>query len=259
MARLSRNPEGADEAAPPSHRGFSLSNRTREWIAGLSLRAARRARALDIRRRPDGAVAEPRLFFGQRLWRIFLRRSRQLSPDARRSAVLAQLAGHGALHRPAGALALCDGPGPRAAGAKQHPLQRLRAHYAVHAADRQPGRRGLVWQVLLVDKIGLLNQFTTWLHLGQYSWLGDPQLCAFRRRLHQRLVPDGILHADISRRPAGHSARNITRRRGSTAPGPVQSFLSITLPLLQPTSFFVFWSRRWRPFAARRPSISSTS
>ena len=32
----------------------------------------------------------------------------------------------------------------------------------------------LVWQVLLVDKIGLLNQFTSWLHFGQHSWLGDP-------------------------------------------------------------------------------------
>ena len=41
--------------------------------------------------------------------------------------------------------------------------------------------------------------------------------------------------------------------------GPVQSFFKITLPLLQPTSFFVLSSRRSPRCAARRPSISSTS
>ena len=41
--------------------------------------------------------------------------------------------------------------------------------------------------------------------------------------------------------------------------GPVQSFLKITLPLLQPTSFFVLarFDRR-PPSADRRPSTSST-
>jgi multiple sugar transport system permease protein len=33
----------------------------------------------------------------------------------------------------------------------------------------------LVWQVLLVDKIGLLNQLTSTLSLGAFSFLGDPR------------------------------------------------------------------------------------
>ena len=36
----------------------------------------------------------------------------------------------------------------------------------------------LVWQVLLVDKIGLLNQFATWLHLGAIFVARRPALCA---------------------------------------------------------------------------------
>src|SRR5271155_5279988 len=34
MAQVFPKTEGAVEAAPPSRRGFSLSNRTREWVAG---------------------------------------------------------------------------------------------------------------------------------------------------------------------------------------------------------------------------------
>src|SRR5579871_1909515 len=37
----------------------------------------------------------------------------------------------------------------------------------------------LVWQVLLVDKLGILNRFTAWIGIGSYSWLGDPQFALF--------------------------------------------------------------------------------
>ena len=38
---------------------------------------------------------------------------------------------------------------------------------------------GLVWQVLLVDKIGLFNQFGSALNLPGISWLGDPRFALF--------------------------------------------------------------------------------
>src|SRR5579862_5116613 len=37
----------------------------------------------------------------------------------------------------------------------------------------------LVWQVLLVDKLGILNRFTQWIGIGAYSWLGDPQFALY--------------------------------------------------------------------------------
>ena len=220
MAQAFPKTEGAVEAAPSSHRGFSLSNRTREWIAGYLFVLPDALGLLDIRRRPDAAVAEPRLLFGQRIWRIFLCRARQLSPNARRSAVLAQLARNDALYRPAGARPLCDGPGPGLAGPAQYPLQRLRAHDAVRPADRQSGRR----RPGLAGAAGRQDRSAQSIHLvaspRSVFMAGRPPLCALCRRLHQRLVPDGLLHADISRRSAGHSARNITKPRESTAQTP---------------------------------------
>ena len=38
---------------------------------------------------------------------------------------------------------------------------------------------GLVWQVLLVDKIGLFNQFGATFNLQSISWLGDPRFALF--------------------------------------------------------------------------------
>jgi multiple sugar transport system permease protein len=97
---------------------------------------------------------------------------------------------------------------------------------------------GLVWQVLLVDKIGLFNQFGGLFGIGSISWLGDPRFALatvvvisvwFLMGFYM-LIFLGGLH-DIPR-----EYYEAARIDGA---GPVQSFLRITLPLLQPTSFFV--------------------
>jgi multiple sugar transport system permease protein len=96
----------------------------------------------------------------------------------------------------------------------------------------------LVWQVILVDKIGLVNQFTSWLHLGAYSWLGDPRFALysvvfisvwFLMGFYMLIFLGGL--QDIPKEY--YEAAKID------GAGPVQSFVKITLPLLQPTSFFV--------------------
>jgi multiple sugar transport system permease protein len=96
----------------------------------------------------------------------------------------------------------------------------------------------LVWQVILIDKIGLLNQFTSWLHLGAYSWLGDPRFALytvvvisvwFLMGFYMLIFLGGL--QDIPKEY--YEAAKID------GAGPLQSFLRITLPLLRPTSFFV--------------------
>jgi multiple sugar transport system permease protein len=97
---------------------------------------------------------------------------------------------------------------------------------------------GLVWQVLLIDKIGLITRFGGVFGLGSISWLGDPRFALatviaisvwFLMGFYM-LIFLGGLH-DIPR-----EYYEAARIDGA---GPVQSFLKITLPLLQPTSFFV--------------------
>jgi multiple sugar transport system permease protein len=97
---------------------------------------------------------------------------------------------------------------------------------------------GLVWQVLLVDKIGLFNQFGAALNLQSISWLGDPRIALFTvigisvwflMGFYMLIFLGGL--QDIPR-----EYYEAARIDGA---GPVQSFLKITLPLLQPTSFFV--------------------
>jgi multiple sugar transport system permease protein len=97
---------------------------------------------------------------------------------------------------------------------------------------------GLVWQVLLVDKIGLFNQFGAALNLQSISWLGDPRFALFTvigisvwflMGFYMLIFLGGL--QDIPR-----EYYEAARIDGA---GPVQSFLKITLPLLQPTSFFV--------------------
>jgi multiple sugar transport system permease protein len=96
----------------------------------------------------------------------------------------------------------------------------------------------LVWQVILIDKIGLLNQLTSWLHLGAYSWLGDPRFALFTvvfisvwflMGFYMLIFLGGL--QDIPKEY--YEAAKID------GAGPLQSFLRITLPLLRPTSFFV--------------------
>ena len=98
---------------------------------------------------------------------------------------------------------------------------------------------GLVWQVLLVDKIGLFNQFGSIVRPSGRS-------------------PGSAIRASRSSRSSAISVwflmgfymliflgglQDIPREYYEAAridgAGPVQSFFKITLPLLQPTSFFV--------------------
>ncbi|HLW91083.1 MAG TPA: sugar ABC transporter permease [Roseiarcus sp.] len=96
----------------------------------------------------------------------------------------------------------------------------------------------LVWQVLLIDKIGLLNRLTGWIGLGAYSWLGDPRFALiavvvisvwFLMGFYMLIFLGGL--QDIPREY--YEAAKID------GAGPAASFYLITLPLLRPTSFFV--------------------
>ncbi len=96
----------------------------------------------------------------------------------------------------------------------------------------------LVWQVLLVDKIGLFNRIATALNLSGVSWLGDPRFALwtvvgvsvwFLMGFYMLIFLGGL--QDIPK-----EYYEAARIDGA---GPVQSFFRITLPLLQPTSFFV--------------------
>ena len=75
--------------------------------------------------------------------------------------------------------------------------------------------------------------------IGGVSLLGTPSFALYHRRLRQRLVPDGLLHADLPRRPAGHPAGVLRGRAHRRRRAASQQFWYITLPLLRPTSFFV--------------------
>jgi multiple sugar transport system permease protein len=93
---------------------------------------------------------------------------------------------------------------------------------------------GLVWQVLLVDKIGLFNQFGATFNLQSISWLGDPRFALFTvigisvwflMGFYMLIFLGGL--QDIPR-----EYYEAARIDGA---GAVQSFFKIT----QPTSFFV--------------------
>lgn len=96
----------------------------------------------------------------------------------------------------------------------------------------------LTWQVLLVDKVGVVNRLTSWIGLGTVSWLGDPRVALvivtivsawFLMGFYMLIFLGGL--------------QNIPREYYEAAKidgaGPIASFCQITLPLLRPTSFFV--------------------
>ena len=96
----------------------------------------------------------------------------------------------------------------------------------------------LVWQVLLIDKIGVLNRFTSMVGLGSISWLGDPHFALiavvvvsiwFLMGFYMLIFLGGL--QDIPKEY--YEAAKID------GAGPIASFYLITLPLLRPTSFFV--------------------
>jgi len=96
----------------------------------------------------------------------------------------------------------------------------------------------LVWQVLVIDKIGLFNQLGATFGIGSISWLGDPRFALgtviaisvwFLMGFYMLIFLGGL--QDIPK-----EYYEAARIDGA---GPVQSFFQITLPLLRPTSFFV--------------------
>lgn len=97
---------------------------------------------------------------------------------------------------------------------------------------------GLVWQLIVVDKIGILPQMLTAAGLESISFLGDPRfalltvtlVCAWFLMGFYMLVFLGGLH-DIP--TEYYEAAELD------GAGPVARFWYITLPLLRPTSFFV--------------------
>jgi multiple sugar transport system permease protein len=97
---------------------------------------------------------------------------------------------------------------------------------------------GLVWQLLVVDKIGSVPRMLTAVGLEPVSFLGDPRfalltvilVCVWFLMGFYMLVFLGGLH-DIPKEY--YEAAQLD------GAGPVARFWYITLPLLRPTSFFV--------------------
>jgi multiple sugar transport system permease protein len=96
----------------------------------------------------------------------------------------------------------------------------------------------LVWQFMLVDKIGLISRVASTIGLGGLSFLGDPTIALFAivfisvwflMGFYMLIFLGGL--QDIPKEY--YEAATID------GAGPVKSFLHITLPLLKPTSFFV--------------------
>ena len=96
----------------------------------------------------------------------------------------------------------------------------------------------LVWQFMLVDKIGLISRLSATFGLGGLSFLGDPNIALFAivfisvwflMGFYMLIFLGGL--QDIPKEY--YEAAKID------GAGPVKSFLHITLPLLKPTSFFV--------------------
>jgi len=96
----------------------------------------------------------------------------------------------------------------------------------------------IIWQVLLVDKIGLVSRLSALLGVHNLSWLGDPRLALyavvfisvwFLMGFYMLIFLGGL--QDIPR-----EYYDAARMDGASA---WASLRYITLPLLKPTSFFV--------------------
>jgi multiple sugar transport system permease protein len=96
----------------------------------------------------------------------------------------------------------------------------------------------LVWQLLLVDKIGIVSRLAPLVGLGGLSLLGDPNFALYTVVLVSVWFLMGfymlIFLGGLQDIPAEYY--EAARIDGA---GPVTSFWYITLPLLKPTSFFV--------------------
>jgi multiple sugar transport system permease protein len=238
MAQAFTKTEGAVETAPPSHRGFSLSNRTRESIAGYLFILPDALGLLIFVGAPMVLSLSLGFFsvsgFGEYSF-VGLDNYRRMLGDplfwrSLRVTVLYIVLLVPALYVTGLGLALLVQRNTRFNGFVRTMLFVPQTVSLVVVA--------LVWQVLLVDKIGLLNQFTTWLHLGQHSWLGDPSFALyavvfisvwFLMGFYMLIFLGGL--QDIPKEY--YEAAKID------GANPLQAFLGITLPLLRPTSFFV--------------------
>jgi multiple sugar transport system permease protein len=97
---------------------------------------------------------------------------------------------------------------------------------------------GLVWQVVLLDKIGVANRLAVLVGIGSFSWLGDPRFALAAIILVSVWFLMGyymvIFLAGLEDIPKEYyEAAKID------GAGPLAMFFSITLPLLKPTSFFI--------------------
>ncbi|MCB2055392.1 MAG: sugar ABC transporter permease [Geminicoccaceae bacterium] len=97
---------------------------------------------------------------------------------------------------------------------------------------------GLVWQVVLLEKIGIVNRMMASLGIGSVSWLGHPDLALatiifvsiwFLMGYYMVIFLAGL--EDIPREY--YEAAKID------GAGSLATFFNVTLPLLKPTSFFI--------------------
>ena len=97
---------------------------------------------------------------------------------------------------------------------------------------------GLIWQVLLIDKIGFVNRVLQMAGLPSHSWLGDPRFALGAILLVTIWFLMGyymiLFLAGLQEIPQEYY--DAARIDGA---GPWATFTRITLPMLQPTSFFV--------------------
>lgn len=97
---------------------------------------------------------------------------------------------------------------------------------------------GLVWQFLLVDKIGVVNQMLSTIGLSTHSWLGNPKLALATVLVVSVWFFMGyymtIFLAGLHDIPGDYY--DAARLDGA---GPLGLFRHVTWPLLKPTSFFV--------------------
>ena len=97
---------------------------------------------------------------------------------------------------------------------------------------------GLVWQFMLVDRIGMINKVFGQLGLERQSWLGDPDLALRTLLVVSVWFLMGyymlIFLAGLQEIP--REFYEAARIDGASS---VRMFRDITLPLLKPTSFFI--------------------
>jgi multiple sugar transport system permease protein len=97
---------------------------------------------------------------------------------------------------------------------------------------------GLVWQFMLVDRIGVVNKVLSRLGIGGRSWLGEPQLALGALLVISVWFLMGyymlIFLAGLQEIP-----REFYEAARLDGAGAWRMFRDLTLPLLKPTSFFI--------------------